>query len=41
VAVERRSGDPEAAERAMEHHVAASELSVQALLSAVRRRLAA
>ena len=35
-----RSRDAEAAEQAMGLHVAASELSVRALLSAIRRRLA-
>ena len=33
--------DAEGAEQAMDLHVAASELSVRALLSAIRRRLAA
>jgi GntR family transcriptional regulator, transcriptional repressor for pyruvate dehydrogenase complex len=37
-AIEAR--DPQAAERAVEHHVTASELSVRALLTAIRRRLA-
>jgi DNA-binding FadR family transcriptional regulator len=36
-----RSRDAEAAEQAMDLHVAASELSVRALLSAISRRLAA
>lgn len=36
-----RDRDAEAAERAMDLHVAASELSVRALLTAIRRRLAA
>ncbi len=36
-----RARDGEAAERAMDLHVAASELSVRALMSAIRRRLAA
>lgn len=35
-----RGRDGEAAERAMDLHVAASELSVRALMSAIRRRLA-
>lgn len=35
-----RARDGEAAERAMDLHVAASELSVRALMSAIRRRLA-
>jgi DNA-binding FadR family transcriptional regulator len=35
-----RARDADAAERAMELHVAASELSVRALLSAIHRRMA-
>jgi DNA-binding FadR family transcriptional regulator len=34
-----RARDGESAEQAMDLHVAASELSVRALLSAIRRRL--
>jgi DNA-binding FadR family transcriptional regulator len=37
-AIQSRDGD--AAERAMDHHVAASELSVRAVMTAIRRRLA-
>jgi GntR family transcriptional repressor for pyruvate dehydrogenase complex len=35
------SRDVQAAERAMEHHVAASEISLRAVFTATRRRLAA
>jgi DNA-binding FadR family transcriptional regulator len=40
IAAAIRDREPEAAEGAMELHVAASELSVRALLTAIRRRLA-
>jgi DNA-binding FadR family transcriptional regulator len=40
IAAAIRSRDGEAAEQAMDLHVAASELSVRALMSAIRRRLA-
>ena len=40
VAAAIRARDAEAAERAMDLHVAASELSVRALMTAIRRRLA-
>ena len=39
IAAAIRDRDAEAAERAMDLHVAASELSVRALLTAIRRRL--
>jgi DNA-binding GntR family transcriptional regulator len=41
IAVAIRARDGEASERAMDLHVAASELSVRALMSAIRRRLSA
>lgn len=41
IAAAIRDRDADAAERAMDLHVAASELSVRALLTAIRRRLAA
>jgi DNA-binding FadR family transcriptional regulator len=41
IAVAIRARDGEASEQAMDLHVAASELSVRALMSAIRRRLSA